>query len=344
MSTEDQSHARKNILTGEWVLVSPHRTQRPWQGQTEAATVTDEPSHDPACYLCAGNERANGARNPNYKGPFIFDNDFAALSAESEVPAGDDAFFQARTEAGRCRVVCFSEKHNQRLSTMEHADVVAALEAMIADFASLSQSGQYEYVQVFENRGQMMGCSNQHPHAQIWATEHLPTEPAKELSSQQAYLEENGSVLLMDYLSAELANSSRVICSNDDFVALVPYWATWPFEQMILPRRHVASPEDLSADEVSALAALLRTSLSANDALFDTSSPYSMGLHAAPCGGTHPEWQFHIHIYPPLLRSATIKKHLVGFELLGMPQRDLTPEVAAERLRSAVDTLRLKRD
>lgn len=331
------SHARKNILTGEWVLVSPHRTRRPWQGQTELTADSDEPPYDASCYLCPGNDRANGACNPDYKGPYIFDNDFSALSSDSVIHPADSPFFQSRPESGRCRVVCFSEQHNQRLATMPHLDVVAALNAIIADYSSLSNSGHYEYVQIFENRGPMMGCSNQHPHAQIWATEHLPTEPAKELASQTVHHDATGSVLLLDYLSAELADTARLVVSNDHFVALVPYWATWPFEQLILPRRHVASPNDLSHDEVSALAALLKSSLGANDQLFDTSAPYSMGFHAAPCSGLHPEWQFHIHIYPPLLRSATIKKHLVGFELLGMPQRDLTPEVAATQLRACLD-------
>jgi UDPglucose--hexose-1-phosphate uridylyltransferase len=337
MSIQNQSHARKNILTGEWVLVSPHRTLRPWQGQTEAVASTNDPVYDPACYLCRGNERANGEHNPDYKGPFIFENDFPALSADSAIEQSDSPFFEARTESGRCRVVCFSEKHNERLSTMEQDDVAAALKAIIGDFSMLSASGQFGYVQVFENRGEMMGCSNQHPHAQIWATEHLPTEITKELDCQQAHYNSTQSVLLLDYLDAELADGDRIICSNEHFVALVPYWAVWPFEQLILPRRHIATPDDLSADEIASLAALLKISLHANDRLFDTSAPYSMGFHAAPCDGEHPEWQFHIHIYPPLLRSATIKKHLVGFELLGMPQRDLTPEVAAERLRASLD-------
>jgi UDPglucose--hexose-1-phosphate uridylyltransferase len=337
MSKQEQSHARKNALTGDWVLVSPHRTSRPWQGQTEAIAGKDLPAYDPDCYLCAGNERANGVRNPDYEGPFIFDNDFPALSTDSTVEQSEHPLFATRTESGRCRVVCFSEKHNERLSTMEHVDLVAALGAIITDYQALASSGRYEYVQVFENRGEMMGCSNEHPHAQIWATEHLPTEPAKELATQRQHLEENSSLLLMDYLDAELAEGERIVTSNEHFVALVPYWATWPFEQMILPRRHVTSPEQFSDDELHALAALLKSSLGANDRLFDTPAPYSMGLHAAPCMGLHPEWQFHIHIYPPLLRSATIKKHLVGFEMLGMPQRDLTPEVAAERLRACID-------
>ena len=336
MSSQDQSHSRKNILTGEWVLVSPHRTLRPWQGQTEAVDNSDAPDYDPTCYLCKGNERANGERNPEYTGPFLFDNDFSALSAISVVENNGSPYFEARTETGRCRVVCFSEKHNERLSTMDQRDVAAALNAMISDFTSLSSSGQFGYVQIFENRGEMMGCSNQHPHAQIWATEHLPTEVSKELAHQGAHYESAGSVLLLDYLGAELTDGSRIICNNEHFVVLVPYWATWPFEQLIIPRRHATSPDELGAAEVDSLAALLKLSLGANDQLFDTSAPYSMCFHAAPCGGDHPEWQFHIHIYPPLLRSATIKKHLVGFELLGMPQRDLTPEVAAERLRACL--------
>lgn len=337
MSTQNQSHARRNILTGEWVLVSPHRTMRPWQGQIEAPANTDEPAYDPTCYLCAGNERANGEHNPDYTGPFIFDNDFPALSADSTIEQSDNPLFEARTEAGRCRVVCFSEKHNERLSTMPLNNIAAALHALIADFSALSKTERFGYIQVFENRGEIMGCSNQHPHAQIWATEHLPTEITKELACQQAHHESTKSVLLLDYLDSELADGERIICSNEHFVALVPYWATWPFEQLILPRRHAASPEDLSPEEVDSLAALFRMSLGANDRLFDTSAPYSMGFHAAPCGSDHPEWQFHVHVYPPLLRSATIKKHVVGFELLGMPQRDLTPEVAAARLRACLN-------
>ncbi|NQV87220.1 MAG: UDP-glucose--hexose-1-phosphate uridylyltransferase [Woeseiaceae bacterium] len=337
MSSQDQSHARKNILTGEWVLVSPHRTLRPWQGQTESISLANQPEYDPACYLCSGNERANGERNPEYIGPYIFDNDFPALSAASTIESSGNPLFEARTESGRCRVVCFSEKHNERLSTMTHVDMARALTVLIDEFSTLSTSGLYEYVQVFENRGEMMGCSNQHPHGQIWATEHLPTEITKELASQRAHYHASGSALLMDYLDAELTDGARIIAGNEHFVAVVPYWATWPFEQMILPRRHVTSPDNLSDLEIKSLASLLKSSLGANDRLFNTSAPYSMGLHAAPCQGSHPEWQFHVHIYPPLLRSATIKKHLVGFELLGMPQRDLTPEVAAERLRASVD-------
>lgn len=337
MTTKDQSHTRKNILTGEWVLVSPHRTQRPWQGQTEPKDKTAEPSHDPECYLCAGNERANGEINPDYTGPYIFDNDFPALSSVSEIEPSDSPLFQVRAESGRCRVVCFSELHNQRLATMPEVDIVGVLNAISDDFTALDESGQYHYVQIFENRGQMMGCSNQHPHAQIWATEHLPSELVKEHHCQCQYLDELNSVLLLDYLDAELADGARIVHSNDHFVALVPYWATWPFEQMILPRRQFGTLGELSQNEMSSLAAVLKLSLEANDRLFDTSAPYSLGFHPRPSdGANHPEWQLHIHIYPPLLRSATVRKHLVGFEMLGMPQRDLTPEVAAEKLRALV--------
>ena len=338
MSRKDHSHARKNLLTGEWVLVSPHRTQRPWQGQTESVESMSEPAHDPDCYLCAGNKRVNGETNPNYSGPFIFDNDFPALSAASEIADSNNALFRVRSEEGRCRVVCFSEQHNQRLATMSLQDVAAALQAMFADFVALERTGAYEYVQVFENRGAMMGCSNQHPHAQIWATENLPTEPAKELIAQREYLAVHGSCLLCDYRDAELEEGTRVVHANRHFATLVPFWATWPFEQMILPMAEITEPGTFSDDEIAALAEILKVALSANDRLFETSAPYSMGFHPRPADGAeHPEWLFHIHIYPPLLRSATIRKHLVGFEMLGMPQRDLTPEVAAERLRACID-------
>jgi UDPglucose--hexose-1-phosphate uridylyltransferase len=334
MSAHDQSHSRKNILTGEWVLVSPHRTLRPWQGETVPVDSGLRCAHDPDCYLCPGNERARGHRNPDYTGPFIFDNDFPALSNVSDIETTNKPLFQSRSEHGCCRVVCFSERHDQRIATMPDSDVEAALTAIVEDFSALDRSGEFGYVQVFENRGEMMGCSNQHPHAQIWATEHLPTEPAKELAAQREYYRANSRLLLRDYLDAEAADGRRMVAANDDFVSLVPYWATWPFEQMIIPRRDVASPSDFTAAEISSLASLLKAALAANDALFATSAPYSMGFHPRPSGeNEYPEWLFHIHIYPPLLRSASIKKHLVGFEMLGMPQRDLTPEVAAARLR-----------
>ena len=337
MSTADQSHARRNALTGEWVLVSPNRLQRPWQGQVEAIEDEGLLQYDPDCYLCPGNERANGNVNPPYAGPFSFDNDFPALSPVSEVAEQNSPFFQVRGEAGVCRVICYTERHDLRLATMDEEQLAIAITAMIDQFSELDAREDIGYVQLFENRGEMMGCSNPHPHAQVWATSHVPSEPAKETQAQLAYFNEHGSSLLLDYLDAEIASGERIVVANEHFVALVPYWAVWPFETMLAPRRTVAAPDELDATEIAGLATALQAVLAAYDRMFNCSTPYSMGFHARPSDGApHPEWQFHIHIYPPLLRSATVRKHLVGFEMLGMPQRDLTPEVAAERLRSSL--------
>lgn len=337
LSDGGQSHARRNPLTGDWVLVSPHRLERPWQGQLEATDVEQLPDYDPECYLCPGNTRANGNVNPDYVGPYTFDNDFPALSANSAIGSTDDPLFETRREAGCCRVVCYTERHDLRLATMSAGQLVTALGALIDEFVTLDQRDDIGYVQVFENRGAMMGCSNPHPHAQIWATTNVPTEPARELQGQVDYLQANGSSLLVDYLRAELTDGARVVVTNEHFAAVVPYWAVWPFETLLLPRSAVAGPAELSSAELAGLAECLGTILKCYDSMFGTAAPYSMGLHARPSDGEpHPEWQFHIHIYPPLLRSATIRKHLVGFEMLGMPQRDLAPEVAAERLRAAI--------
>jgi UDPglucose--hexose-1-phosphate uridylyltransferase len=334
MSTESDSHARQNLLTGEWVLVSPHRNTRPWQGQVETADATAEPDYVPDCYLCPGNDRAGGNVNPDYRGSFVFDNDFPALSATSGIDVRSDGLFRSRRETGRCRVVCYTEKHNQRLATMTVDDIAAAIETLIDEFRSLEALDSINYVQIFENRGQMMGCSNQHPHAQIWATENLPGECAKELTRQREWLDKNQSLLLCDYRDAEEADGRRVVHANEHFVAVVPYWATWPFETLVLPRRVFSAPDEMNDDEIRGLAGTLRAVLGAGDAMFSTSAPYSMGFHPRPSDGEdHPEWLFHAHIYPPLLRSATVRKHLVGFEMLGMPQRDLTPELAAATLR-----------
>ncbi len=338
IGSQDQSHARFNPLTGEWLLVSPHRLQRPWQGQVEATEQEQLPDYDPECYLCPGNARANDNRNPNYTGPFVFDNDFAALTPVSDVEAGQDALFRMRPESGRCRVICYTERHDLRLATMSIDSICDALGAMIDEFRNLDREPDIGYVQLFENRGAMMGCSNAHPHAQVWATANLPTEPAKELQAQRDYHERHGTSLLVDYLQAELERGERVIVDNDQFVAVVPYWAIWPYEALLLPRRQVAAPDELDADEIRGLAVALKAVLGGYDTLFATSAPYSLGIHARPSDGQpHPEWQLHVHIYPPLLRSATVRKHLVGFEMLGMPQRDLTPEVAAAALRKSID-------
>jgi len=337
VTTQTHSHRRKNLLTGEWVLVSPQRTQRPWQGQLEDYSSEPRPAYDPECYLCAGNVRANGENNPAYTGPYAFDNDFPSLSADSIVESESQPLFRSQAESGCCRVVCFSEKHNLPLADMSVEEVAIVLRYLVGEFRLLDDRPEISYVQIFENRGQMMGCSNPHPHAQIWATSSIPVEANKELHCQRAYLENHGRSLLMDYLAAELEDESRLVYSNSEAVSLVPYWATWPFETLLMPRRQMGAPDEMTEQELSGFASVLKTTLQACDRLFSTSTPYSMGFHPRPSDRhEHPEWQFHAHIYPPLLRSATIRKHMVGFEMLGMPQRDLTPEAAAARLRSKV--------
>jgi len=336
MSLQTHSHTRRNLLTGDWVLVSPHRTERPWQGQVEPENADDSPEYEPECYLCPGNLRAGGVRNPSYTGTFVFDNDYPALSGDRGEADDAGPLFQSRPEKGYCRVVCFSEKHNLCLADMARNQIERALHALFAQFRQLDAAPGIGYVQIFENRGQMMGCSNSHPHGQIWATEELPLEPFKELRAQRDYRKTNGSSLLMDYLQAELEDDVRVVCGNDQFVAVVPFWAVWPFETLVIPRKRIAGPDEMTDDDVAGFADILKRVLSRYDHLFETSTPYSMGFHPRPSDGEdHDEWQFHAHVFPPLLRSATIRKHLVGYEMLATPQRDLTPEVAAENLRSA---------
>jgi UDPglucose--hexose-1-phosphate uridylyltransferase len=337
MNAQTHSHRRLNLLTGEWVLVSPQRNQRPWQGQLEEPDVELAPAYDPECYLCAGNVRVNGEHNPDYSGPYAFDNDFPALTGESYAGTEAHALFQSQAETGCCRVVCFSQKHNLPLADMSVSEISEVLRFLTSEFKRLDERPEISYVQTFENRGQMMGCSNPHPHAQIWATSGIPTEVDKELLQQQGYLETHSRSLLLDYIAAELEDGSRLVCSNSEAVSLVPYWATWPFETLLTPRRAITEADEMSDKELMGFAAVLKATLQACDRLFSTSTPYSMGFHPRPSDGlSHPEWQFHAHIYPPLLRSASIRKHMVGFEMLGMPQRDLTAETAAEYLRSKV--------
>jgi len=334
MSLEQHSHRRMNLLTGEWVLVSPHRALRPWQGQIEKDDSQVPPSYDADCYLCPGNARAAGMHNPAYSGPFAFDNDFPALSASSPGTTAGHNLFVSEPETGVCRVVCFSERHDLCLADMAPQEACRALRFLSEEWQQLDRRDDIAYAQVFENRGRMMGCSNHHPHAQIWATSSLPDEPGKELESQRRYFQKHGRSLLLDYVKAELEARSRIVCANEFAVAMVPFWAIWPYETMILPRRAMAGLDEFSDAELAGYTEVLQRTLRACNRLFQTQVPYSMGFHARPSDGqAHPEWQLHAHIYPPLLRSATIRKYLVGFEMLGMPQRDLTPESAASNLR-----------
>jgi UDPglucose--hexose-1-phosphate uridylyltransferase len=336
------SHRRLNPLTGEWVLVSPHRTARPWQGQVETAASARLPAYDPDCYLCPGNVRAGGIRNPQYSSTFVFDNDFAAL--QHDVPAdlnscNVDDLLVASPEKGICRVGCFSPRHDLSLPGMSVAEIETVIEMWTHQFKELSSIDFIRHIQIFENRGAMMGASNPHPHCQIWGSESIPNEPAKEQRSFLNYHERHKSCLLCQYAEHELA-SERLIFSGDEFAVVVPFWAVWPFETMIIPRRHIADITELDSSARRELAGALQKLTRCYDQIFQAPFPYSMGFHQRPVNGEeHPEWHMHAHFYPPLLRSATIRKFMVGFEMLGSPQRDLTPESAAERIRALCQSL-----
>lgn len=339
LDLKTKSHRRFNQLTGEWVLVSPHRTQRPWQGQTEAKAAVEGVAYDPACYLCAGNSRAGGHQNPAYTSTFVFDNDFQALQADagSEAVVTGGGLLRAEAEAGVCRVVCFSPRHDLTLARMAVADIAKVVDVWVKQYRELGALDFINAVQIFENRGAIMGCSNPHPHGQIWATASLPNELLKEQGRQSAHYAETGRQLLADVLKVELEAGERIVYQNDHFVVLVPFWAIWPFETMVLPRRPVTAMDELTDAEKLGLADALKALTTLYDNVFETSFPYSMGFHQRPTDGKpHPEWVLHGHFYPPLLRSATVKKFMVGFEMLGTPQRDITPEAAANVLRQAI--------
>ena len=333
-----KAHRRQNPLTGEWVLVSPHRTQRPWLGQIEKAALTNLPEYDPGCYLCPGNSRADGKKNPPYCSTYIFENDYPALlfspADDQESTVIDEDLFRIKAEIGITRVMCFSPRHDLSIPELPLSQVEAVVQGWIDQSAELSNLDEIHYVQVFENKGVMMGASNPHPHNQIWASSLVPNEPTKETANQAEYLEQHGSCLLCSYLRSEKHKAERIVAGNDYFTALVPFWAVWPFEVLLISHRHFGRFTDLTPEEVSGLADILQRVTSRYDNMFETSFPYSMGFHQAPCDGLlHQGWHFHAHYYPPLLRSTTIRKFMVGYEMLAMPQRDLTPESAAERLR-----------
>jgi len=305
----------------------------------EKAPLENLPQYDPTCYLCPRNERAGGLKNPDYKYTFAFDNDFAALLPDQTPEhASDHPLLASVSERGLCRVVCFSPRHDLTLPELDNASVENVVATWTEQTVDLGKKDFIHYVQVFENKGAVMGCSNPHPHSQVWATEHIPNEPVKELERQKAYFNKNGRSLLSDYLAEEHVRKERILFSNDHFTALVPYWAVWPFETMVIAHRNVTYLHELTSAEVSALADIYKRVTTHYDNLFEISFPYSMGFHQAPFDGQlHPEWTLHAHFYPPLLRSATVRKFMVGYEMLAMPQRDITPESAAERLRSLPD-------
>ncbi len=334
MSLSDTPHRRYNPLTDEWVLVSPHRTARPWQGQVEKAIPDQRPAFDPQCYLCPDVTRANGEHNPAYASTFVFPNDFAALLPDSPNAALDDGLFQAHSERGICRVICFSPRHDLTLAEMAIPDIRLVVDLWASQFSELAAIDWIKHVEIFENRGAAMGASNPHPHGQIWANESLPTIVATEQRNQKAYFDQHQRPLLLDYVEQEIARGERVVYANQHWAAVVPFWAVWPYETIVLPRRAVSTLAELSEAERDDLADVLSHTLIRYDNLFQTSFPYTFGWHNAPCDGAdYAHHVVHAHIYPPLLRSATVRKFMVGYEMLAQPQRDLTAETAAQRLR-----------
>lgn len=335
----EDPHTRLNILTGEWVLVSPHRTKRPWQGKVESLPADNRPQYDPACYLCPGNERADGGINPQYTSNFAFTNDYSALLPDTpaeKVSIG--GLLQAESQSGLCRVIAFSPRHDLTIPELELSELESLVQLWCTEVEQLTANPSIKYIQIFENKGEIMGCSNPHPHGQIWAQSSIPLEIHKETIHQKKYFQVNGRSLLSDYLKVELEQNKRIVFENENFVVLVPFWAVWPYETMIISKRHVKNILEFTAAEKKDLAAAISNITIKYDNLFEVSFPYSAGIHQMPVNdGNHPEWHWHMHFYPPLLRSATVKKFMVGYEMLGNPQRDITPEWAAEKLRSQSD-------
>jgi UDPglucose--hexose-1-phosphate uridylyltransferase len=337
----ERPHRRRNPLSGEWVLVSPHRALRPWLGQVERVAPAQRPAYDPTCYLCPGNARVGGHQNPPYETTFVFDNDFAALRPDEELApyaTTSDPLFTAEAESGRCRVICFSPRHDLSLPDMPAEGVRRVVDLWADQYEELGSDPAIGHVQIFENKGEAMGASNPHPHGQIWAQRSVPLHAQREGDRQREHYERYGRTLLADYVERELAREERIVVANDGFVVVVPFWAVWPFETLVVPRRAVAHLGMLTDAERDQLGDIVQRLTRRYDRVFDVSFPYSAGIHQAPTdGAAHPEWHLHLHFFPPLLRSATVRKFLVGYEMLGEPQRDLTAETAAARLRDLPD-------
>ena len=334
LNFKEHSHTRFNPLSGEWVLVSPHRSKRPWQGQAEDGETRLGLEYDPNCYLCSGNKRASGEQNPIYDSTYVFTNDFAAL--QYDIPEGilDNGLLQAKNERGICRVICFSPKHNLSIPEMKIEQIEKVVDLWIAECLDLGEKSAINHIQVFENKGSVMGCSNAHPHGQIWGQNSIPVEPLKKHNRQEEYFNNNKNILLLDYLQQELDLDERIVYQNEYFVVLVPFWAIWPYETMIVPKRQMSHITKMNPKERSGFADAYRIITIKYDNLFQTSFPYSAGIHQAPFDGLeYPFWQWHMTFYPPLLRSSTVKKFMVGYEMFANAQRDITAEFASEKLK-----------
>jgi UDPglucose--hexose-1-phosphate uridylyltransferase len=338
MIFKHSSHRRKNILTGEWVLVSPHRTKRPWQGMQEQAKELETLKYDSNCYLCPGNTRANNEINPDYKNTYSFINDFSAI-LDVKIENFKDNLLEAHTESGICKVLCYSPNHSLTMSQMDESEIVSIIKLWQKEYKDLGSIENINNIQIFENKGESMGCSNPHPHGQIWAQKSIPTEILKKQNNFKKFYENNNQSMLLAYIKKELELKERIIYENESFVALVPFWAVWPYESMVITKNHRKSILELNEKEVTDYANILKILTTKYDNLFQTSFPYSTGIHQAPTNNEqNKEWHMHMSFYPPLLRSASIKKFMVGYEMFGEPQRDITPEQAAESLRNCSNT------
>jgi len=336
----EDPHRRYNILTKEWILVSPHRTKRPWQGKKEIVSNITRPQYDENCYLCPGNTRSNGEINPKYSDTFSFTNDFAALNNNGGGEAFEDGLLVAKGEKGICKVLCFSPDHSLTIPQLDLEAIEKVISLWQKEYKELGAFEYINHVQIFENKGSIMGCSNPHPHGQIWAQSSIPGEAQKKLTSQLEYWNVNSRILLQDYLKQELALNERIVIQNSDFVTIVPFWATWPYETMIIPKRGIQNISQITSKEKKSFASILKSTTQIYDLIFETSFPYSSGIHQAPTDGKdHPEWCMHMSFYPPLLRSASVKKFMVGYEMFGEAQRDITAEMVSHKMRQIAENL-----